>query len=101
MKMFVLGWIRRSGIAKVGGRAFDFAQLIGTAEIETVSGEKYSQVGAGFQQMEIPLQNGCEGEFKGLKFPGVYELKMDHRLGARGQIEPVCVGVVKAAAAAA
>lgn len=101
MKMLVMGWVRRSGKRKSDGANFDFAQVIGTSPVEEVAGDKFTSVGAGFQEMTIPLEKGSEVEFKGLKFPCVLELKMDHRVGPRGNIEPVCVGATRSAAVSA
>lgn len=100
MKMLVLGYVRRSGNAKATGKAFDFAQIIGTHEVEIVAGEKYQQTGGGFDKLEVPLSVDALPHFKGLKFPGVYDLKMDHRPGNRGQIETICVGLEKPVASA-
>jgi hypothetical protein len=101
MRILVLGFVRRTGKAKASGRPFDFAQLLCATVVEQVVGENYSALGEGFQQTEVPLENGTEGQFKGLKFPTVLELKMDFRPGPRGQMEGVCIGFTKPASAAA
>ena len=99
MKCLVLGYVRRSGVAKATKRAFDFAQLLAT--IEVVASENFQQAGEGFDKLEIPLEIAAIEQFKGLKFPAVMELKMGHRAGPRGQLETICVGIARPAATAA
>ena len=101
MKCLVLGYVRRSGVAKATKRAFDFAQLLATNAVEVVASENFQQAGEGFDKLEIPLEIAAIEQFKGLKFPAVMELKMGHRAGPRGQLETICVGIARPAATAA
>lgn len=93
MKVLVLGVKRMSGAKKDGKGTFDFAQVIIANPITPVNNEKIVIEGHGFEAGEIPLENGAERSFQGLKFPSQMELNLDHRLNRMGRIEAVCVGV--------
>lgn len=94
MKVLVLGWLRMSGekSAEKGGGRYDFARLYVANPITEKVSSKSKRTGDGFEQGEISIQEGCEGQFRGLKFPLVLELKLDHQLSPMGKLEPVVTG---------
>lgn len=99
MKVLVLGYLRMAGEKKPenGGGRYDFAKLYVANPITEKVSQKSHRTGDGFEQGEIAIQPGCEGQFRGLKFPVVLELKLDHQLSPMGKLEPVVTGFVPAA----
>lgn len=95
MKCTVLGWMRMSGTAKASGNAYDFARLNILKPVEPATREKSKIVGDGFEQAFVNLRVGCEGQFKGLKFPAEVELSLDHEMGPGGRMDVVCTGFVR------
>jgi len=100
MKVLVLGWVRMAGekSAEKGGGRYDFAKLYVANQITEKVGQKSKRTGDGFEQGEIAIQEGCEGQFRGLKFPLVLELKLDHQMNFAGRLEPVVTGFIPPAA---
>jgi hypothetical protein len=92
MKVLVLGWMRLRGIGKDSKKPYDFARLHVANPITEKAGEQMSRTGDGLEQAHIDLQAGSEGQFRGLKYPCVLELKLDHVLGPTGRMDVVCVG---------
>lgn len=98
MKCTVLGWVRMRGTAKASGNAYDFARLNILKPVEPAKREKNEITGDGYEQAFVDLRVGCEGQFKGLKFPVEIELHLENEMGKSGRMDVVCTGFVKPAA---
>lgn len=100
MKVLVLGWFRMRGTGKKSNAPYDFAQLLIANPVDVVSSEKLTKTGDGFEVANIDLRLGCEGEFKGVQFPAMLELKTENKVGRMGRMEVEVTGVVRPAKAA-
>lgn len=101
MKVLVLGYVRMSGVGKESKKPYDFARLCVANPVQERASEKSNVTGDGFEQAYVDLQLGAEGQFRGLKFPVVLDLKIEHQLGRTGRMEAICVGYLPPAKASA
>jgi hypothetical protein len=72
MKKTVLCVANRHGVSYktlATGKEWAMCRLYYLDPLEIVSGEKFNQVGFGFQAQEIDLDPACISQFSDLKFP--------------------------------
>lgn len=99
MKILVAGVQRIAGIAKASGSPFDMCNLLALTPIEIVNGKTQIN-GAGFKQMEIPLDPQCLPLFMNQKFPVLLDIETEAR-PRMGKFEVTVIGIVQSVVKAA
>lgn len=84
IKLTVLNIIRRHGIGKDSGRAYDFTTVQYLEPVEQIGTEKFNQEGAGYDVSEMPGTPDLLAKLRGLKFPNSYEFETENRKTPRG-----------------
>lgn len=91
MKLTIIGMKRIKGDKSKAGNPFDMPRLFAQVPIESVSNDKVTIIGKGFEIAEIPYELEAEEAFLKLTYPLLVDLKMDSR-PRFGKFESVCVG---------
>ena len=94
MKLRIVGVKRIKGDKSKAGNPFDMPRLFAQIPIETISNDKVTITGKGFEIAEVPFDPEVEADFLKLDFPNeglVLDLKMDSR-PYMGKFESICVG---------
>lgn len=93
MKAIVLGLAHRKGQKKSDGSAFDFAMCYLLRPIENRASERFTQVGYGFEPMEVKCAPEAVAGFAGRKFPSECDLVTDAEPNQFGELTLRIVGV--------
>ena len=91
MKLRIIGVKRIKGDKSKAGNPFDMPRLFAMVPIETVSNDKVTITGKGFELAEVPFDPIAEEGFLRLTYPLDLDLKMDSR-PYMGKFESICVG---------